>query len=182
MDSKTKEILRHKGRVELVDILAEIVEEYGPPGEELNGGDFVEAVGCVLWEHGLVRTEADPDPDEVVQVTLTEKGKRYTTAPLYIQLFHGRKTQEERMGEWGSTGPLFGPYEWVQFTYGNGLRFGTAEDDEYLTLTKEGLAYYDGVYYGDIDIVTGSIRGVDITKAVPFEDDKSFRPAETPKT
>jgi hypothetical protein len=36
---------------------------------------------------------------------------------LYIRLFHGRVDPEQDMDDWGSDGPIFGPYHFVHTTY-----------------------------------------------------------------
>lgn len=36
---------------------------------------------------------------------------------LYIRLFHGRTDPNQDMDDWGTDGPVFGPYEFVHTTY-----------------------------------------------------------------
>jgi hypothetical protein len=36
---------------------------------------------------------------------------------LYIRLFHGRTDPDQDMDDWGSDGPVFGPYEFAHTTY-----------------------------------------------------------------
>ena len=64
---------------------------------------------------------------------------------VYIELLHGRKTPDEVMDDFGPDGPVFGPFEWVHTTYGCDIKLG---DDGELQ-DKDGLVYYDGMWYGD---------------------------------
>ena len=43
---------------------------------------------------------------------------------LYIRLFHGRVDPEQDMDDWGSDGPIFGPYHFVHTTYTSFVRLG----------------------------------------------------------
>jgi hypothetical protein len=70
---------------------------------------------------------------------------------MYLQLFHGRKTVDEQLEDWGTTGPLFGPLEFVHMTYSTDIKFAftdRSKRDRWLT-SVDGLIYYDGYYYGD---------------------------------
>ena len=62
---------------------------------------------------------------------------------LYIRLFHGRTDPELDMDEWGSDGPIFGPYEFVHTTYANYVRFGRKDEirDE-LHVREKDMLYY----------------------------------------
>lgn len=73
---------------------------------------------------------------------------------IYIRLFHGRKSPEETLDGWGEDGPVFGPYTWFHMAYFAHPAFGnsrSSRDDSWLTVVKD-LIYYDGMYYGDIEI------------------------------
>jgi hypothetical protein len=68
---------------------------------------------------------------------------------LYIRLIHGRIDPEQDMDNWGSDGPVFGPYEFVHTTYASFVRLGSEDhicDELFL---HEDMLYYEGVYYGD---------------------------------
>jgi hypothetical protein len=69
---------------------------------------------------------------------------------LYIRLFHGRTDPNQAMDDWGTDGPVFGPYEFIHTTYAFHLKLGWPDDycDE-LFVHAEDLVFYDGVYYGD---------------------------------
>ena len=73
--------------------------------------------------------------------------------PVYIELFHGRKTPDEELRDWGAEGPVLGPFGWVHMTYGSDIKCGDHEphgDAVFeLLLRKDGLVEYQGVFYGD---------------------------------
>jgi hypothetical protein len=74
---------------------------------------------------------------------------------LYIRLFHGRKDPKKEMDEWGTGGPVFGPYDYVHTTYANLIRLGKSDDScDELIINDRGLVYYDGFYYGDWSVFT----------------------------
>ena len=77
---------------------------------------------------------------------------------LYIRLFHGRTDPEQEMNDWGSDGPIFGPYSYVHTTYGHQLKLCRSDNmfDE-LFVNSEDLLYYDGVYYGDWSVFNAEI-------------------------
>jgi len=71
---------------------------------------------------------------------------------LYLHLYNGRTHPDEELDDWGTEGPTFGPYDYVQTTYGCHVKCGGAkiEDsfEDFMILEGEYL-YYDGIYYGD---------------------------------
>ena len=69
---------------------------------------------------------------------------------VYIRLFHGRSDPKESLDDWGSDGPVFGPYDFVHTTYGSHVMLGCGNDncDELYAFDGD-MLYYDGVYYGD---------------------------------
>ena len=71
---------------------------------------------------------------------------------LYLTLFHGRTAPDQEMDDWGSQGPVFGPLSSCHTTYGTDVRLSYLDatgDTCDLHITKDGLLYYDGIYYGD---------------------------------
>ncbi len=77
---------------------------------------------------------------------------------LYIRLFHGRKDPNQDMNEWGSDGPVFGPYDYVHTTYANFIRMGKPDGNcDQLQVIEEDMLYYDNVYYGDWSVFTEKI-------------------------
>jgi hypothetical protein len=43
---------------------------------------------------------------------------------VYLHLFHGRKTPDENLDDWGSDGPVIGPLRYVHITYMATVRLG----------------------------------------------------------
>jgi len=54
------------------------------------------------------------------QTAALEPGK------LYVHLFHGRKTPDEKLDDWGSEGPMIGPLDYVHVTYMGDVKFAAA--------------------------------------------------------
>lgn len=92
------------------------------------------------------------------------------TEKIYLHLYHGRKDPLEDLEDWGSEGPVFGPYENVQITYGAHIKMHAPDGFDDLTW-HEDLVYYDGVYYGDVSICTSPDQS-----AIPYEEEKSNPP------
>lgn len=72
---------------------------------------------------------------------------------VYVHLFHGRTDPAQNMEDWGSDGPILGPFQYVHITYKGDVKLGGEPDD---TVTPwpvlqyaDDMIYYDGVYYGD---------------------------------
>ena len=74
---------------------------------------------------------------------------------VYIKLFHGRKSPEEELDDWGEAGPVFGPFPFVHTTYGDHLKFDDSSMGE-LRVVDDCL-YYDGMYYGDWSVFSPQI-------------------------
>jgi len=94
---------------------------------------------------------------------------------MYLELFHGRKTKEEDMDDWGFQGPSIGPLQYAHTTYGNEIkmafvndedrvRFGFKEPECWLTI-EEGMVVYQDSYYGDWS--TWFCAGQDVQKPDP---------------
>lgn len=71
---------------------------------------------------------------------------------VYIELFHGRTSPLENLNDWGTQGPIFGPFDWISMTYASEIRCGTLDTEATLKILGD-LVYYDGCYYGDFSIV-----------------------------
>jgi len=69
---------------------------------------------------------------------------------VYLRLFHGRTDPAQQMDDWGSDGPILGPYLFCHTTYSCHLKLGRPDGgcDE-LHIAATDLLYYGGVYYGD---------------------------------
>jgi hypothetical protein len=69
---------------------------------------------------------------------------------VYIELFNGRNSLDEQLDDWGSAGPIFGPFECLQTTYATEIKLHKADKEWIGSLNfVEDTIYYDGVYYGD---------------------------------
>jgi hypothetical protein len=76
-------------------------------------------------------------------------------ANLYLRLYHGRKDPQENLEDWGSDGPVFGPYESIQITYGAHIKMHAPDHFDDLDW-QDDLVFYDGIYYGDVEIVAAA--------------------------
>ena len=69
---------------------------------------------------------------------------------LYLRLFHGRTNPAQDMDDWGSDGPVLGPYKFAHTTYHCCLKLGRLDGDcDELYICQPDMIFYDGVYYGD---------------------------------
>ena len=68
---------------------------------------------------------------------------------LYVKLYHGRIDPNQDMNDWGSDGPIFGPYDFFRTTYLCHIKMGLDSGDVHELYVVEDMIYYDGVYYGD---------------------------------
>ena len=64
---------------------------------------------------------------------------------VYLHLYHGRRTLDEDLEEWGPSGPTFGPFASFAVTYLTTLRL---PDGDELRFVGD-CVYYDGWLYGD---------------------------------
>lgn len=111
---------------------------------------------------------------------------------LYLRLWHGRKkewldiddltTVYPEGGGWGLDGPVFGPLSFVHTTYGAAIYLGEP-GPPYDTLGElnilGGMAYYDGIWYGDWLVVTLRDMGKDLRKRIElFDPEKAECPPE----
>lgn len=75
----------------------------------------------------------------------------------YLTLWHGRKTTDENLDDWGSDGPTFGPFDEVTITYGTHVKASQGDKTLWFDFTGD-LIEYEGVYYGDFTIFAGESR------------------------
>jgi hypothetical protein len=91
---------------------------------------------------------------------------------LYLKLFHGRADRKQQMDDWGSDGPVFGPYEYIHTTYGREVKMGpgTEGGDVDLLLVDEGTIYYAGIEYGDWSVFAAPLLDDSTKKRLePFD-------------
>ena len=82
---------------------------------------------------------------------------------IYVRLYHGRKTAEDHLDDWGANGPIIGPVG-ITWTYGS-IKLHGEEDFSELIMIND-LIYFDGMYYGDFEIVTGIKLANDLSRAM----------------
>ena len=102
----------------------------------------------------------------------------------YLLLMHGRTTPDEQLSDWGIHGPVF-KVAWVHLTYLRTVRIGIGSQ-YHATIHEfevfEDLIYYDGVYYGDMEVLHLNVLSntVDEWKATgrlqKFDDEKAELP------
>ena len=68
---------------------------------------------------------------------------------LYLKLFHGREDPAQDMNDWGTDGPIFGPYNYIHTTYVFHIKMGLDSGDVHNLYVMEDMIHYDGMYYGD---------------------------------
>lgn len=74
---------------------------------------------------------------------------------LYLRLFHGRWDSGQKLTMWGSDGPIIGPFDSLHVVYLSALRLCRDADDFELELaTHERFIVFDGVLYGDFELLT----------------------------
>ena len=90
------------------------------------------------------------------------------TEGVYLELFHGRKSPHDELADWGTDGPIFGPYPFIHTTYGATIRLG----DAHMLGTVADLVYYDGMYYGDWTVTASVPEGLE-PRHVDFDEKKA---------
>ncbi len=78
---------------------------------------------------------------------------------VYLHLYNVRKTPKEVLEDWGTFGPVLGPYDSIQVTYGFHVKMyidarpfdGQCHQDS-LVVGQNDLIFYDGMYYGDLSV------------------------------
>lgn len=98
---------------------------------------------------------------------------------IYVDLFHGRKTVEENLEEWGTHGPVFGPYRHVTVTYTGWIQCEKPNGDADFIKIVGDLVYYDEMYYGDFTMF-GDPSGFE-SRLEEFDNDKAEVPEKVEK-
>ena len=91
---------------------------------------------------------------------------------VYLFLWNGLAPGEER-DDCGDDGPLFGPFDGIQITYGCHIKMWYEGYANFCDLNLDSEVYYDGKLYGDFDIFSEP-RGDMVT--TPYEVSKASRP------
>jgi hypothetical protein len=71
---------------------------------------------------------------------------------MYIHFFHGRKSIEEEMNDWGENGPVI-EIDFTSWTYGS-LKLHDKDWDFIFVRQVEGLIPIGDMYYGDFEILS----------------------------
>ena len=78
-----------------------------------------------------------------------------------IRLYHGRKDPNQQMDDWGENGPVLGPFDGVHSTYLYHIRpVVDGECDGELEVFED-MYYYDGMYYGDMVVLSWDLAQKD---------------------
>jgi hypothetical protein len=86
------------------------------------------------------------------------------------------------MNDWGEDGPLLGPFEWVQITYFQTVRCGLADGGEVWLTRYDDMVFYDGMYYGDFDVLSSKNSSrISGKKVAPYEPKLAELPEERRK-
>lgn len=97
---------------------------------------------------------------------------------IYINLFHGRTDPEQNLEDWGTEGPILGPFKYCHITYlGGFLKLG----DDMVLNCFEDMVYYDGVFYGDFSILSGQSISNDLSlrkEIVELDPEKTIIPEQ----
>ena len=96
---------------------------------------------------------------------------------LYLKLFHGRKDPDEQLDDWGSDGPIFGPYNFIHTVYNSRIYMGKHRCDSHVLEMHDDMVGYGGIYYGDWSVFTEEIfKNEDPSRLYPFDPAKVTLP------
>jgi len=96
---------------------------------------------------------------------------------LYIRLFHGRTDPKQEMDDWGSDGPILGPYQYAHTTYNCCLKLGKPDGScDELYIVAPDMVFYDGVYYGDWSVFGSDELEADDFKPSAYDSAKAKPP------
>ena len=84
---------------------------------------------------------------------------------LYLHLYHGRRSVDERLESWGADGPWIGPLRSIRITYAHTVKltfvdpqqaesFGLRINQPWLNV-RNSMMRHGGVWYGEWDVCTG---------------------------
>jgi hypothetical protein len=92
--------------------------------------------------------DKQPKPDKPPSQNAENETKNAETqqAPVYLELFHGRKDPNQEMDDWGKPGPIF-ECQYAHTTYSADIKIGDNSPAE--LLIRHGMIYYDDLWYGD---------------------------------
>lgn len=153
----------------LVKELREVAHDLLHSGEQL-GHD------ATLFLHAA-------DTLEIQQRMLDGRWKPEERGLLYLHLFHGRKDLGQDMDEWGEDGPVLAVYGFID-TYRQHPRvIDTPNPDDdawHEIIERDGCLYYDGMWYGDYSVFSGTVDKHLRERAVLFDPSKAALPIIDP--
>jgi|GEM_PF-6976222 hypothetical protein len=83
---------------------------------------------------------------------------------LNVLLFHGRETTDEVLTDWGEEGPLLGPLDTVNITYGEITLYPATDATPPTLQLVDGLIPYGGMFYGDLEVTSGRRSGAELPR------------------
>lgn len=87
---------------------------------------------------------------------------------VYIELFHGRKSPDEELDDWGEIGPVLGPLDFVHTTYAGDIKVRTSAGVDGVLYLHEDMLYYAGMWYGDWSVFS-ELEAEHCKRLVQFE-------------
>ena len=97
---------------------------------------------------------------------------------MYLRLFHGRTDPQQDMDDWGSDGPVLGPYKFAHTTYMCHVKLGRLDGNCDELNIHEDMLYYDGCYYGDWSVFCEETLNDSQYQASKFEQSKADLPTK----
>jgi len=85
------------------------------------------------------------------------------------------------MDDWGTDGPILGPYEFLHTTYGHLLKMGKPAGKVDELFLYEDMVYYDGMYYGDWSVFDAEVFEKSKFQIAAFMQDKANLPKKREK-
>ena len=79
---------------------------------------------------------------------------------LFLRLYHGRMSPHEKMQQWGTDGPTFGPLKYVHAAYLSTMQIGFLDGERVSFPIVGDLILWEGVYYGDFEVLTTTASAV----------------------
>jgi hypothetical protein len=105
------------------------------------------------------RTRKVPAPARLPNALVVARGTPLIPGKMYLRLYHGRTDPDQKMDDWGSDGPTFGPLISCVQTYCTGFRiFGESGDDEIWIRTRGDMVLWDACYYGDMELFVADTK------------------------
>lgn len=72
---------------------------------------------------------------------------------VYVRLFNGRRYPSEPLDDWGTDGPVLGPFRFAHLVWASEINLG--DDGESLKIV-DSTVFYGGTYYADFSVVSAA--------------------------